>query len=48
MRLTLVRSSALAALAAATVAAPLAFAGGTSASAADHARAMLARYASHL
>jgi hypothetical protein len=48
MRLTLVRSTVLAGLAAATVAAPLALAGGASPTAADQARAMLARYASHL
>jgi dienelactone hydrolase len=48
MRLRLVRTTAFAAAVAATVAAPLALAGGPTATAADQARAMLARYAGGL
>jgi dienelactone hydrolase len=48
MRLRLVRTTAFAAAVAATVAAPLALAGGPTPTAADQARAMLARYAGRL
>jgi dienelactone hydrolase len=48
MRLRLVRTTAFAAAVAATVAAPLALAGGPTATAADQARAMLAGYAGRL